>query len=359
MEDSAHKTGLLHLPPELLCAVTELFMEISFETHIHRNLQNLRLTCRQLRDAAYRPFAISFFRKRSHVISAFSINTLHDIISDPHFGPHVKELTLVVMRSKYTGYEHVSGLYGQLMEKVFIVAHSYGNNLAIGIEKLPGTAHGWFDVRDAEEKYPESYALARTLDAARRAGVSPPDFHVETGADSDHMENTIMNHLGSQDDQSFHFSLRSWHTKVMYDHRQKTLKLFNYGAAVQDHFSALIARVVETLPAQMVIAKVEVNGFWLAGSNELTTNVLRPLLPQLESFELCSIYRLPMGTLSSIMKSLAEAPKLTRFVFSPDPSYRYHYPGGARESLEYEGNDISSMLTDGAASLASKTTSWD
>ncbi|THY08989.1 hypothetical protein D6D01_09575 [Aureobasidium pullulans] len=277
-----------------------------------------------------------------------------------HFGPHVKELTLVVMRSRYTGYKHifglreggkekemhasdkkfvVSGLYGQLMEKIFIVAHSYGNRLAIRIKKLPGTARGWLEVPGSEEKYPESYALARTLDAARRAGVSPPDFHVETDADSDHMENTIINHLGSQDDQSFTFSLRSGHAKVMYDHRQKRLKLTKYGVSGPDYFSALITRVVETLPAQMAIAKVEVKGLCLTDINELTTNVLQPLLPQLKSVEFCWMYELPMGTVSSIMKFLAEAPKLTRFVFSPDPICRYH--DGARGSLEYEGNDLS------------------
>ncbi|THZ31354.1 hypothetical protein D6C91_00829 [Aureobasidium pullulans] len=378
--ETTRKTGLLDFPTELLCLIVELVeKDVSNMRNTYKDIQNLRLTCRQLRDAAYKSFAIRFFRKRSHVISAFSINTLHDIISDPHFGPHVKELTLVVRRSRYTGYDRAfglrkrgeendmhasdknfvdSGLYGQLMEKVFAVAHSHGNNLIIMVKKLSGTAQGWFD-HGSQTRYSESYALARTLEAARRAGVPPPEFHVETGLIN--MKDTIMNHLSSQEDHCFSFSFYfSENTKIMYYHRRNTLKLVNDAVLDGHHrFGERIAQVVHALLVQMAITRVEVSGFWLEDGDEFATHVLRPLLPLLESVELCSMYRVPARTLSSIMNFLAEAPKLTRFVFSLDPICRCNYPGGARESLEYEGTDLSSMLKDGAVCLVAKFISWD
>ncbi|TIA82986.1 hypothetical protein D6C76_02248 [Aureobasidium pullulans] len=379
--ETTRKTGLLNLPTELLCLIVELVeKDLSSITNPYKDIQNLRLTCRQLRDAAYRPFAIRFFRKRSHVISAFSINTLHDIISDPHFGPHVKELTLVVRRSRYNVYDRAfglrkrgeenamhaldvhasdmkfvdSGLYDQLMEKVFAVAHSHGNSLIIMVKKLSGnTQYG------SENRHPEPYALARTLEAARRAGIPPPEFHVGTGLIN--MENTIMNHLSSQEDHCFSFSFYfSENTKVMYYHRRNTLKLVNY-AVLDGHnrFGERIAQVVHALLVQMAITRVEVSGFWLEDGDEFATHVLQPLLPLLESVELCSMYWVPARTLSSIMNFLAEAPKLTRFVFSLDPICRCNYPGGVRERLEYEGTDLSSMLKDGATCLVAKFISWD
>ncbi|THX13419.1 hypothetical protein D6D13_03722 [Aureobasidium pullulans] len=308
--ETTRKTGLLNLPTELLCLIVELVEKDLYSiTNPYRDIQDLRLTCRQLRDAAYKSFAIRFFRKRSHIISAFSINTLHDIISDPHFGPHVKELTLVVRRSRYTGYDRAfvlrkrgeendmhasdknfvdSGLYGQLMENVFAVAHSHGNNLIIMVKKLSGTAQGWFD-HGSETRYSESYALARTLEAARRAGVPPPEFHVETGLGSNNMKNTIMNHLSSQEDHCFSFSFYSENTKIMYYHRRNTLKLANYAVFVHNRFDERITQVVHALPAQMAITRVEVNGFWLEDGDQFATHVLRPLLPLLESVELCSM----------------------------------------------------------------------
>lgn len=115
--------ALLSLPTELLCCIAD-------HATAH-DLCNLRLVCKQLSNAAEKPYAIAHFAERQLLLSVSSIRTLLNITAHPVFGPYVRSITLALAKP-------VSALNdgtkcSRLMKRAFETIKKHQKSISVGL----------------------------------------------------------------------------------------------------------------------------------------------------------------------------------------------------------------------------------
>jgi hypothetical protein len=179
--------NLLSLPAELLCQIAD---------HVYaRDLIDMRLACKPLRDASNKPFGITYFTNRRHVPSLESVEALLEVAAHPTLGRYVKSVSMIavfpVLRhpSDVDASDDVaealpkafvnSKSYMHLMKQVFTKILEHRNSVHISIcDSATRSEPGWDDL-ESDPYLIQSPCHPATLDNTLLAAILA-NCHVQT-----------------------------------------------------------------------------------------------------------------------------------------------------------------------------------
>ncbi|KAI4721286.1 hypothetical protein E4T48_02443 [Aureobasidium sp. EXF-10727] len=371
-------TNLLSLPTELLCQIAHYVPT--------QDLADMRLVCKSLYNAANRPFGITYFTNRHHVLSAKSINALLGMVTHPVLGPYVNSIAMTALSPlSLENYGSVQKAEDEVSKEAFVNSREYMRSMKQVFDKISkhqnsvhisicesasqsGPGFGWKDMRSHSSfGYGHCHleTLEHTLVAAIRANchvrsleLSMHHYKFETLRDAleDLLSPTrpplkLMVNCTSKRTESLHSPY-----KIIYDQADGSLELIGCdvyelarakaGSTIKLTFAFLLSQTTNIIFEDCHLCSAEgFRAFLDLGANALRSNLTSV---RMQHFRPC---RSPGADArrhwSGILESLSELHDLKYFVIEGLHRPRYwklfHLPH-TTEKHELSGDDVADQL---------------